>query len=619
VIRRSIDRLALALRLAGRALSDGVAAPPETLPVRQTRAAAFAALWIVTGADALLIRLTSVTRHVQVVVAIGVGLVVLGLVVAVLGKRIPRRMLLAAVAATVLVVAPASHLAVGPTYVFLYYASAIVVVAYFMSAFETAFLAALVSVLIPALGVRVRGDTPWWYAPLIFLLLALPALIVIMVRGRYARALGRLRESRRRTARANTILGAVAYAAERLLSGPDWVDVMPDVLARLGTAAGANRVFVFENERANGTLHMCARHEWTDGNTVARLEELRSVKLFDSWIPALADGRPHLQVVAEMPDHERALMVSDVRSVLLVPIHAGGRWWGEFTFDDAERDRRWTTSEVRALRAAAGALATAIERQQAEETLRREELRQRELEGEIAHLEHLRDIARLKDELIASVSHELRTPLSSVLAMGEQLATRDLDAPTRGRYARLLRRQGDRLTDLVDEFLELQRFESGARELRREPVALGAVAAEVVSEAAARHEEHTFRLALPDGAAEVVGDERLLERLITNLVSNAVKYSPDGGHVEVTIEELGSSVRLGVQDEGIGIPDDAREHIFEKFFRVQSPQTEAIGGTGLGLALSREIVEAHGGRIGCANVDDGGAEFWFELPRGGAA
>jgi CheY-like chemotaxis protein len=124
---------------------------------------------------------------------------------------------------------------------------------------------------------------------------------------------------------------------------------------------------------------------------------------------------------------------------------------------------------------------------------------------------------------------------------------------------------------------------------------------------------------VPDDQLNVVGEPERVAQVLANLLSNAIKYSPAGGTVRVAAESRGSFVRVSVSDEGLGIPRDQQRHIFTKFFRVDSSDTRRIGGTGLGLALCREIIETHGGRIGFESAVGQGSTFWLELPAGSSA
>jgi signal transduction histidine kinase/CheY-like chemotaxis protein len=225
-----------------------------------------------------------------------------------------------------------------------------------------------------------------------------------------------------------------------------------------------------------------------------------------------------------------------------------------------------------------------------------------------------RDLVRTKDELVSVVSHELRTPLASVVGFAELLRTRDLAEPQRQQFLTVIEEEGRRLTALINDFLDLQRMESGRQQISPKHEKLAPLLERAVV-AAGDDPLCPILIESEDLLPAVRVDADRLLQVLSNLLSNARKYSPRGGTIHLAARAAGGQVTVSVQDEGLGVPPEAQAHLFQKFYRVDNSDRRQIKGTGLGLTISRKIVEAHGGRIWAESAGLGkGSRFSFTLP-----
>jgi len=231
-------------------------------------------------------------------------------------------------------------------------------------------------------------------------------------------------------------------------------------------------------------------------------------------------------------------------------------------------------------------------------------------------LDKLRELDRVKSEFFTNISHELRTPLTLILTPVENAfagGVRDEDRP----LFETIRRNAFRLLRLIDDLLDLSRIDAGRLRLNVAPIDLPKLA-EHMSEAfrpAAESRRITLTLQTPETIADLHGDEHRLEMVLTNLVGNALKFTPDGGRIDITLESDGHQARIRVRDSGPGISREDQKKIFDRFFRVDSPERQQ-GGAGIGLSLARQLVELHGGTLTVASEPGEGATFTALLPHG---
>src|SRR5260370_657383 len=252
-----------------------------------------------------------------------------------------------------------------------------------------------------------------------------------------------------------------------------------------------------------------------------------------------------------------------------------------------------------------------------------------------AHVEQLQDLDRLKSRFLSMASQELKTPLTSISGLAQVLLRRmrrrlevgrpdddDWQEEQSGHVGRLelLNSQTARLGRLVDELLDVSRIESGKLEFRLQPVDMAQLLGEVAERMQLSTTVHTISVDLK-GTAEnsVDADRDHLEQVLDNLVSNAIKFSPEGGTIWLRARAQSDSVFVSIQDRGVGIPKDQLDAVFGLFYQAEAPVSRRTGGMGLGLYISREIISRHGGRIWAESKPGGGSTFNFSLPCKGAA
>jgi len=223
-------------------------------------------------------------------------------------------------------------------------------------------------------------------------------------------------------------------------------------------------------------------------------------------------------------------------------------------------------------------------------------------------------VNRAKDEMVSLVSHELRTPLASLLGFTELLYSRDFSAEQRKQYLGVMLREGRRLTDLINDVLHIQRLEAGHQDLNLAPADLQALIQRAVA-AAGEDPLTPIEVESPPMLPLVLIDTDAILQVLGNFLSNARKYSPDGGAISVSTRLVEGMVEINVQDHGLGLPADSLTKLFGTFYRVDSGDRRLIKGTGLGLSINRRIIEAHGGKVEAFSDGLGmGSRFQFSLP-----
>lgn len=234
---------------------------------------------------------------------------------------------------------------------------------------------------------------------------------------------------------------------------------------------------------------------------------------------------------------------------------------------------------------------------------------------ELAQFAARQEVNRLQTEFVGVVSHELRTPLTALLGFSELLLTEGVAEDDRREWTTLLHNGAQRLRHLVEQLLDVSRIDHARLELRLSDVSVEQATALALHSIAALPPGLEITQEFEPDLPPVLADHEKLVQILTNLVSNAVKYSPDGGQITVDARRIGSSVRIEVTDQGLGLPPGELDSIFDRFHRVDDERRRTIEGTGLGLYITRQLVEMHGGTVSVYSLGEGhGSTFTVLLP-----
>lgn len=227
-----------------------------------------------------------------------------------------------------------------------------------------------------------------------------------------------------------------------------------------------------------------------------------------------------------------------------------------------------------------------------------------------------RRLERMRSEFVANVSHELKTPIAAIRGFAETLLDGDVDAESQHSFLQTIYDESYRMGNLVSDLLELSKLEGEAHAIQPSSVDLAAVVDRAIQRLRGEAEKRNIHLEAVQGRDVTVwADEDKLLQVVLNLMTNAIHYTSEGGHISVRCDVLVDRVKVHVEDSGIGVSAEHQSRVFERFYRVDRDRSRASGGTGLGLAIVKHIIGAHGGQVGVTSAPGHGSDFWFTLSR----
>jgi signal transduction histidine kinase len=404
---------------------------------------------------------------------------------------------------------------------------------------------------------------------------------------------------------ANARLTLLAEASRLLLLSFEHEEELPDCLARLVVPAAADLCAVYL-QAEDGTLSRAAAAEG-DSATSGFSQDAEVGAIVGDWVsqvvghrgPVLmADVRDARRIEGgPSPEQQRRLGQFGLRSLIGVPLMAREHALGVLVFATSTSDRRYGAEDV--------ALAEELARRCAVS-----------IENARLHAQ-AQQATRLRDEFLSVAAHELKTPMTSLRGYAQLLGQglkqdKPLDPKLLVKGLKVIDTQAEKLSQLTAQLLDVSRIEAGKLQLEPRDVDLADLVRGLANAAQAGTERHTVQLNLPR-QCRVVVDPLRIEQVVTNLLSNAIKYSPDGGAIDVTLTSAADGTRLEVRDHGIGIPPERRARLFDRFYQAHGEGH--FGGLGLGLFISRQIVELHGGSLEADFPADGGTSFRVSLPQ----
>ena len=380
----------------------------------------------------------------------------------------------------------------------------------------------------------------------------------------------------------DTVLATVVEQVTRVFALESAAVLLPDqggtLRVRLAYPAGASGAYVRDREHAAVAAHV-----------------------FMTGIPA-GVGSPHRVYRPHGPERGGDAMPPRGRRILYVPVRAAHGAVGVMGVA-AIRSGDYSRDERRLLTTFANQAALAIDRAH--------------LIEEATRAAALEEADRLKSAILAAVSHDLRTPLASIKASATSLLQEEIawDAATRREFLTAIDEETDRLARLVANLLDLTRIQGGALKPEKEWNEIGELVASVTDRLAPLLQTHPLRVVIAPDLPPVAFDFVEIAQVLANLIENAAKYSDPDTAITVAAECVGEAIRVQVADHGFGIPPDDLPHVFDTFYRVRREgRARRIGGTGIGLAICKGFIEAHGGTIAVTSVVGDGSTFTFTLP-----